>query len=260
MIGTLDSEKKRRWQKHLPYLTHAYNCTKNSVTGYSPYELFFGRKARLPLDLEYGLLNANEGHQTLDAKGFLKRFQAQLHEAFRLASQAEDKQKDRNRKQYNKKAKAMRLMKGDLVLMKNFRRSKIDCQWQEDPYEVVAEVNPQVYKIQLLKDPSVAHTIHRNKLFPARMLKRRRAPTQEDAGVGRIKVLQRQKPEVPREAGIEHSYPPEDEEPRLSPVTRSQTREMRNFKAGVKALQSLAPEYPLQSGQGEAPEKEKEVD
>ncbi len=36
-------------------LVHAYNCTRNDVTGYTPYELMFGRQPRLRVDLAYGL-------------------------------------------------------------------------------------------------------------------------------------------------------------------------------------------------------------
>ena len=36
-------------------MVHAYNCTRNAATGFSPYYLFFGREPRLPVDVECGL-------------------------------------------------------------------------------------------------------------------------------------------------------------------------------------------------------------
>ena len=43
MIGTLEPDKKSDWNKYLPSLTHAYNCTKHETTKMSPHELMSSR-------------------------------------------------------------------------------------------------------------------------------------------------------------------------------------------------------------------------
>lgn len=55
MLGTLENEKKSRWKEFVRPLVHTYKCTRNDTTGYTPYELMFGRQPRLPVDLAFGL-------------------------------------------------------------------------------------------------------------------------------------------------------------------------------------------------------------
>ena len=42
MIGKLEDGYKGQWPRHVSKLTHAYNSTRSTITGYSPHFLMFG--------------------------------------------------------------------------------------------------------------------------------------------------------------------------------------------------------------------------
>ena len=54
MLGTLPEKPKITWREQIPTLVHAYSCTRNNVTDFSPYYLMLGRKPRLPIDILFG--------------------------------------------------------------------------------------------------------------------------------------------------------------------------------------------------------------
>ena len=55
MLGTLPSEQISDWKGRIGALVHAFNCTWNSATGFSPYYLMYGRQSCLPIDVTSGL-------------------------------------------------------------------------------------------------------------------------------------------------------------------------------------------------------------
>ena len=59
MLGTLLEKPKSTWREQVPTLMYAYNCTRNNVTGFSPYYLMFGREPCLPIDLLSGTNTAD---------------------------------------------------------------------------------------------------------------------------------------------------------------------------------------------------------
>ena len=63
MIGKLEEDKKACCSEHLPELLLAYNTTRSTVTGYSPYYLLFGRRSRIPVDYLFPTLH-DSPHQT----------------------------------------------------------------------------------------------------------------------------------------------------------------------------------------------------
>ena len=63
MISKLEEDRKACWSEHLPELLLAYNATRSAVTGYSPYYLLFGKRARIPVDYLFPTLR-DSPHQT----------------------------------------------------------------------------------------------------------------------------------------------------------------------------------------------------
>ena len=55
MLGTQNNKDMSLLRDYVKSLVHSYNCTKHEVTGFAPYELMYGRRPRLPVDLVFAL-------------------------------------------------------------------------------------------------------------------------------------------------------------------------------------------------------------
>ena len=95
---------------------HAYNCTRNESTGYSPYLLMFGREARLPVDLCFGV--SPEGEREIKYQQYVTKLKSDLHRAYQLATEAADKKHQRNKKAHDRLVKEQVLQVGDSVAEK----------------------------------------------------------------------------------------------------------------------------------------------
>ena len=51
MLNMFAEEDPKEWDKLKPYLLFAYREVPQESTGYSPFELLFGRKVKGPLDV-----------------------------------------------------------------------------------------------------------------------------------------------------------------------------------------------------------------
>ena len=83
MISKLEEDKKACWSEHLPELLMAYNATRSTVTGYSPYYLLFSRRPRIPVDYLFPTLR-DSPHQT-KMEVSVAAIQKRLKEAFAVA-------------------------------------------------------------------------------------------------------------------------------------------------------------------------------
>ena len=170
MLRTLPETMKSQWPSMVNKLTHAYNCTKHSSTGFTPFRLMFGREPILPIDLTFGLINHKDdlGKYSQPAK----RWNEQMKEAYAIVQKNMKDRHRTNENQYNRKPLLMPLAVGDRVLVKNTETGgpgKLRSYWEQDVYVVSAKKGDLevVFEVHKEKDPKARRrVIHRNMLLP----------------------------------------------------------------------------------------------
>ena len=169
MLGTLSPEQKKDWKTYVPALVHAYNCTRNAATGYSPYYLLFGREPRLPIDLEFGL---KKGNQKVPPSKFMyvTQLKRRLRFAHKKAKQVASRQQARHNGLYDQRCRGAEMEVGDLVLVRKTAlkgKHKIQDRWESDEYHVIGQPIPgiPVYKVQCVEGGRT-RILHRNLLLP----------------------------------------------------------------------------------------------
>ena len=116
MIGKLSRDQKAEWPKHLPKLVHAYNSTRLAITRYSPHYLMYGHQPCLPINFYFSIIGDMKKHQCVDH--YITNLCEWLLEAFKEAPVQSTSEVERQKWHYDRKANAISLEPGDLVLAK----------------------------------------------------------------------------------------------------------------------------------------------
>ena len=148
---------------------HAYNCTRNTATGYSPYYLLFGRDPSLPIDVEFGLKRGNQ-QGCPSRSNYVTQLRRRLRFAHQKAKQVAGKQQARHKGLYDRRCKGAALDIRDLVLVKKTAwkgRHKIQDRWESDEYQVIGQPNPSipVYEVKCVAGGRT-RGLHCNLLLP----------------------------------------------------------------------------------------------
>ena len=169
MLGTLEAEEKANWKAFIHTLTHAYNATRNSSTGYSPFFLMFGRHPWLPVDVAFGIHRAGNGVTFAKSK-YVDRLQRRLAHAYKTAKTFTDKESSRQKALFDRRSKDLRLQPGDLCLVKKTAwqaRHKIQNRWEDDLYVILSQNNEDIPVYTIRNTVTLNEkTLHRNLLLP----------------------------------------------------------------------------------------------
>lgn len=180
MLGTLEEKDKQHWRDFVKPLVHAYNCTRNDTTGYSPYELMFGRQPTLPVDLILGIDNPNETHQTHSE--YVQNLRQRLQESYTLAAENSKKTGERNKLRFDAKVRAAELVEGDRVLIRNVNirgKHKLADKWEKSIHIVVKRIDGgPLYVVKPERGSGPHRTLHRDLLLPCGFLPVEKTPEQ----------------------------------------------------------------------------------
>ena len=171
MIGKLEQDKKVHWSEHLPEMLSAYNGTRSAVTGYSPYFLLFGRKARMPVDYLFPTLH-DSPHQT-KMEVSVMAMQKRLKEAFAVARHLTSQEAAKQWCCYDRKAEAVALQPGDVVMVGTdgfVGKRKVKDRWEDGGFIVESQLEDwPVYKVRCptadAKQKPKYQILHRNCLL-----------------------------------------------------------------------------------------------
>ena len=219
MLGTLTPEQKKDWKSHVPTLVHAYNCTKNAVTGFSPYHLLFGREPRLTVDVEFGLQRGSQ-KGSLGKSNYVSQLRRRLKFAHNKAKQMTKRQQAKHRELYDQKCWGLELEVGDLVLVKQTAwkgRCKIQDKWENREYQVVGQPTPAV-PVSTVKNDAGGRTrvLHRNLLVPMQGRIRQEDGRRRE-GISDSEDEEEGGYEMPKVVRAPHGRPTETTKPKASP-------------------------------------------
>ena len=132
-----------------------------------PALLMFGHWSCLPINFYFSTTRGMNKHQCVDH--YVARLCEQLQEAFKEAQVQSISEAERQKQYYDRKANAISLEPGDLVLAKadTYRgRRKVKDWWEEEPYEVECQVAEGIPS-SLMKNQwtGCSWVLHQNQIF-----------------------------------------------------------------------------------------------
>ena len=169
MLRTLPESYKSNWKEHLNKVVHAYNCSRNDSTGYSPFYLLFGHHPRLPIDLVFDI-DLLPDYQSYPA--YVSIWKTAMEEAYKLASKKSQESGARAKAYYDRKLCSSVLHPNDCVLVCNLSErggpGKLKSHWEDTVHRIVRQRGPDspVYEVKPETGTGPTHVLHRNLLLP----------------------------------------------------------------------------------------------
>ncbi|MCP3663854.1 MAG: transposase family protein, partial [Gammaproteobacteria bacterium] len=154
MLKMYVDEDQSTWDRMLPFVMYAYNTGLRSGTGFSPYEVLFGKKPRLPIDNM--LLPPKRELKTLPE--YVQEVAKRIETVKKVAAKISETQQVKSKERHDRKSRLKRFQVGDLVLIRvecfaAGTSKKLSAFW-DGPHRVVyAPVDAPTVIVRMFDDP-----------------------------------------------------------------------------------------------------------
>ena len=144
MLRKTASEDGKDWDRMIPYLLFAYREVPQSSTGFSPFELLYGRDVRGRLDVLKETWEAGQKSEE-SVVSYVMSTQQKLKEMAECVKENMLEKQDKQKQWYDVKARLREFKAGDPVLvLLPTSTNKLLAQWQ-GPYQVLERMGQVTY-------------------------------------------------------------------------------------------------------------------
>lgn len=166
MLATSTKDNPLSWEEYLQPVCFAYNTSCHSSTGFTPFYLMYGREARLPVDLQFGVHSPNT--EDLSPINYSRQMQMSLYYAFQKVRETLGYVQQRQKTLYDRHIHGNPYAEGDTVwlystVVPNDNHRKLYHPWT-GPYKVLSKLSDITYKIAPTHDLSKTSVVHFDRL------------------------------------------------------------------------------------------------
>jgi hypothetical protein len=149
ILRRLCAESPKEWDRYLPAVLFAYRTSVQESTGFTPFEIVTGRKARGPLDILKAYWSKDDEEEARTVYQYVLDLRQRLEQTCRLAEEESKTAQRRNKKYYDKKTGRKKIKVGSKVLiLLPTKSNKLLLQWR-GPFEVIEQKSPVNYVVKV---------------------------------------------------------------------------------------------------------------
>ena len=151
------------WDLCLPYLMWAYRGTEHASTGYSPYELVYGKEMRDGLD-ELAERWKEDTTDPVPVVEYLRLLRERMERVRESMRENEQKAKTQHKKYHDRKTTTRDFKEGDMVLVfLPKKQNKLLTEWL-GPYPILQKKSNVTYEVDMTDHKKRKRTFHVNAL------------------------------------------------------------------------------------------------
>jgi len=157
MLKKYSAECPKAWDRFLPYLLFAYREVPQATTGFSPFELLYGRRIRGPLSVLREVWTSGEQPNDTGIIQYIMQMRERLASMTELAQDNKIQAQAKQKVWYDQSARDRSYVVGDRVLvLLPTSTQKLLAQWQ-GPYPITRRVGDVDYEVLIGRRRSVLH-------------------------------------------------------------------------------------------------------